>query len=444
MVVNPVAVAWDERGRMYVVEDRGYPSGSGNEQNPIGQIVRLESSHNDGHYDKRTVFADGLAFPNGIMCWKGGVFVTCAPYLYYFKDTNCDGIADIKQIVFKGFQDLSTTQLRVNNPVLNVDNWIYLNSGLTDAKVSSPLYPDHPAVVRQHTGFRFRPDTDQFGPAAGVAQFGETFDDFGRKFVCPNTTSFAQESGSFTSACGIYYYHGDALPEEYHNNSFTCEPAGNLVHRDIISPTNATFTARRARDGAEFLASPDNWFRPVNLASGPDGALYVCDMYRKTIEHPDSLPEANRKATDFNSGNDKGRIYRITAIKSESKPKKVDLAHATVERLCKELNNRDGWWRATAQRLLLERHDIIAIAYLQSLGKHAKMPETRVLAVHILEGIDALDDQRIEQALNDPDPRVRENGIQLAESRLKKSPRLAARVLAIHQPQAKPVDESKN
>ena len=361
MVVSPVAVAWDDRGRMYVVEDRGYPTGPGKDQNPAGQVVRLESTQNDGHYDKRTVFADGLAFPNGVVCWKGGIFVTCAPYVYYFKDTKGDGVADVKRIVFNGFQDLSTTQLRVSHPVLNIDNWIYLASSLTEANVSSPLYPDHPAVVCQRADFRFRPDTDQFEPVTGAAQFGETFDDFGRKFVCSNSTTFAQETDCFTPVCGIYYYHGDALPEEYHNNSFTCEPAGNMVHRVIISPTNATFTARRARDGGEFLASSDNWFRPVNLASGPDGALYVCDMYRKTIEHPDDLPEATRKVTDFESGKDKGRIYRITALNSETKPKKVDLAHATVEHLCKELSNRDGWWRATAQRLLLERHDIIAI-----------------------------------------------------------------------------------
>ncbi|HZQ45987.1 MAG TPA: HEAT repeat domain-containing protein, partial [Verrucomicrobiae bacterium] len=163
----------------------------------------------------------------------------------------------------------------------------------------------------------------------------------------------------------------------------------------------------------------------------PDGALYVCDLYRKTIEHPNNLPEAIRKAAAIDGGKDKGRIYRITTLNSEPKPKKVDLAHASVEHLCKELNNRDGWWRATAQRLLLERRNIIAIPDLQLLCRHGKMPETRVLAVRILEGIGALDDPRIEEALSDPDPGVRENGIQLAEPRLSKSPKLATHVLAM-------------
>src|SRR6195256_5179110 len=140
MVVDPVAVAWDERGRMYVVEDRGYPTGPGKGNPPAGQIVLLEDTDGDGKYDKRTVFADGLTFPNGVMPWNGGVYVTCAPYLYYFKDTNGDGVADVKEIVFKGFQDLSTTQLRVSHPTLAIDNWVYLTSGLTAARVVSPAH----------------------------------------------------------------------------------------------------------------------------------------------------------------------------------------------------------------------------------------------------------------------------------------------------------------
>src|SRR5262249_32126709 len=140
----------------------------------------------DGKYDKRTVFADGLTFPNGVMPWNGGVYVTCAPYLYYFKDTDGDGKADVKQIVFKGFQDLSTTQLRVSHPTLNIDNWIYLTSGLTEAKVRSLQFPEHPEIFCKRTDFRFRPDRDEFEASAGMAQFGQTFDAFGHKFVCSN------------------------------------------------------------------------------------------------------------------------------------------------------------------------------------------------------------------------------------------------------------------
>src|SRR5258706_4980009 len=357
MVVDPVAVAWDEKGRMYVVEDRGYPVGPGKGKPPQGQVVLLEDTNGDGKYNKRTVFADGLSFPNGVMPRRGGVYVTCAPYLYYFKDTNGDGKADVKQIVFKGFQDLSTTQLRVSHPTLNIDNWVYLTSGLTAAKGTSPAHTNRPAAFLNRGDGRFRPGTDDIEETAGTAQFGQTFDSFGRKFICSNRNhiqhvvmqiaylkrnpnlSFGQQvedipdhgaacrlyplsanittaafhTGYFTSACGLMIYQGTELPEDYHGNSFTCEPAGNLVHRDVLSPDGVTFVAKRAYPTNEFLASPDNWFRPVNLANGPDGALYVCDMYRKTIEHPEYLPEATRKITDFESGKTMGRIYRIVA-----------------------------------------------------------------------------------------------------------------------------------
>jgi putative membrane-bound dehydrogenase-like protein len=475
MIINPVAVAWDEQGRIFVVEDRGYPIGPGKGKKPVGQIVLLESTHHDGHYDKRTVFADGLTFPNGIMCWKGGVFVTCAPYLYYFKDTDCDGVADVKQTVFKGFQDLSTTQLRVSHPILNVDNWIYLTSGLTSAKVSSPIYSNHPVVFCKTTDFRFKPDTDQFEPAAGTAQFGETFDSFGHKFVCSNRnhnqavmmqlkylsrntnaalsdivedipdhgaasrlyalshniTTIALHTGFFTSACGINFYRGTALPAEYENNSFTCEPAGNLVHRDIISPTNTSFVARRAQDGVEFLASPDNWCRPVNLATGPDGALYVCDMYRKTIEHPDYLPEATRKITDFDSGKDKGRIYRITSATFVEKPKPFNLAKSSSKELCALLAHPDAWWRTTAQRLLLERQDKSIAPILRKLVSSGKSPEARVLALHLLDSLNALEESQILTALSDNHPGVRESAIQVAEPRLDKSPKLVSKLLSL-------------
>ncbi len=483
MVEDPVAVAWDEQGRMYVVEDRGYPVGPGKGKPPVGRVVLLEDTDGDGHYDKRTIFADGLTFPNGVMPWKGGVYVTCAPYLYYFKDTNNDGVADVKDIVFKGFQDLSTTQLRVSHPTLNIDNWVYLTSGLTAAKVTSPARPDKPAVFLNRVDGRFRPGTDNLEETTGTAQFGQSFDNYGRKFICSNRnhiqqvvmqfkylkrnpnlafglqvedipdhgaasrvyplsaniTTAAFHTGYFTSACGVTLFYGDALPPEYYGNSFTCEPAGNLVHRDALVSNGVCYLAKRGYPTNEFLASPDNWFRPVNLANGPDGAIYVCDMYRKTIEHPEYLPEATRKVTDFESGKGMGRIYRIVADsearsekgRARTRPHQIDLAKMSPRELVDQFNNPNIWRRMTAQRLLLECQDEKMAPALQAMASKGKTGVARVHAMRMLEALGKLEDGDVQKAFNDSDPGVREHGLQLVEPRFNRSAELRSRTLAL-------------
>src|SRR3954469_20362534 len=170
LVGDPVAMAFDEVGRLFVVESRGYPTGPGPGKPPAGVIAMLEDTDGDGRYDKRTVFADGLTFPNGLMPWKGGLIVTCAPDVLFLKDTNGDGRADLKKVLFTGFSTGGSTQLRVSHPTLGIDGWIYLTSGLTGGKVTSPEYPNH-LPVDLKTDFRFRPNTDQFEAAEGRAQY---------------------------------------------------------------------------------------------------------------------------------------------------------------------------------------------------------------------------------------------------------------------------------
>src|SRR5207247_4849051 len=193
-----------------------------------------------------------------------------------------------------------------------------------------------------------------------------------------NIATAACHGGYVTRACGVTIYNGTALPNEYRGNAFVCEPAGNLVHRDVLVPDGVTFIAKRAYATNEFLASADNWFRPVNLATGPDGALYVCDMYRKTIEHPEYLPVEVRKRTDFISGRDLGRIWRVGAPASlparsgfpqragrdagapssvenavhrtSSQPRPfLNLARARIAELVQALGHPNAWQRETAQ-----------------------------------------------------------------------------------------------
>lgn len=478
-VVDPVALAFDESGRMYVVENRGYPTGPGEGKPPAGMVALLEDRDGDGQFETRTDFASGLTFPNGVMPWKGGLFVTCAPDVLYLKDTDGDGRADVRQVALTGFDASNTTQLRVSHPTLALDNWIYLTSGLTGGKVTSPSHPERSAI-EVRTDSRFRPDTLEFEPLEGRAQFGLAFDEFGRRFICmnrvqaqhvvlparylrrnphlafsetvqncpeqmlaeplkghgaaariypisENVTTADSHAGTFTAACAVWIYRGDGLPSEYRGGAFSCDPTGNLVHFDQLVSSGATFLARRARDGSEFLASTDNWFRPVFLTEGPDGGLYVCDMYRKTIEHPQYLPEEIRKRTDFDSGKGLGRIYRVRSSHAAAKASRPLPHQLSAEELCRELNSANGWRAETARRLLVEQKPERAIPGLRSLLTNGLPVHAagRTRALWILEAMAALDETSLRLALRDPVPGVRENALRLLEPRLKADTRAA-------------------
>jgi putative membrane-bound dehydrogenase-like protein len=462
-VVAPVAMAFDEHGRMFVAENRGYPTNANPAQ---GVIALLEDADGNGSFEKRTVFADGLTFPNGVMPWKGGVIVTCAPDVLFLQDTNHDGRADTREVLFTGFDASNTTQLRVSHPTLGLDNWIYVTSGLVSGKVKRPGETN---AIDLRTDFRFRPDLSAWEAAEGRGQFGLTFDDFGRRFICmnrlhvqhvvlparylrrnpllstvepvqdcpeslepeplpghkpaariypisDNVTTADSHAGTFTAACGVTVYRGTGLPYEFHGNVFTCDPAANLVHRDRLVPSGSTFIARANATTNEFLASTDNWFRPVFLANAPDGALYVCDMYRRSIEHPQYLPEEVRKRTDFESGRDKGRIYRVTAMaRTKRRPR---FRTWNTQTAVMQLNNPEGWWRDTAHRLLTEKQDKAAIFELRDLATNAPLPQTRVHALNLLEPLNGLSYPLLVAALGDKHAGVRENAVRVSESRL--------------------------
>jgi putative membrane-bound dehydrogenase-like protein len=452
-IADPVAMAFDEQGRLYVVENRGYPE----DDSGAGRIALLTDDDRDGRYTRQSTFYDGLQFPNGVMPWQGGVIVTDAPRVLHLKDTTGDGVADTETVLLDGFSLGGSTQLRVSHPTLGLDNWIHFTNGLSGGEVR--LNETDEPVKMGLNDLRFNPFTKALELEGGRAQFGLTFDDFGRKFVCSNrnhiqhvvldpqdlarnpalpfartahdipehgaastvypltgapTTAYAH-AGTFTAACGLSIYRGDALPDAYHGNAFVCEPTGNLVHRDIIEPAGGTFTSHRGRDGVEFLASEDDWFRPVFTTNGPDGALYVCDMYRGTIEHPTYLPGDVAAVTDFEAGKGLGRIYRVTVENREAAFPALNADNPAT--LVAQLATPNGWLRDTAHRLLLERQSDDVIPDLRERLQSNQSASTTVHALSLLDAFNALTNQDLLIALKNDTAEVREFAVRLIRER---------------------------
>jgi putative membrane-bound dehydrogenase-like protein len=480
---SPVAMEFDENGRIYVVENPGYPL---NVEGKVGRVILLEDTDGNGRPDRRTVFADKLTLPTGVMRWKKGVLVTDAPDILYFEDTDGNGTAEIRRVVLTGFA-FTNPQHTVNSPIYGLDNWIYLahegpataivfpkEFGDRGGNVRFPDRPDAPSLEPARRMIRFRPDSGQLEYLSTSTQFGHSFDAWGHHFTVSNEDHIRQEVvrasyltrnphlpissamarisdhrpaadvypitrrgrvemlsgiGSFTSACGITMYLGGAFPPSLGLFALVAEPAQNLVHRDVLTPSGATFVAKRAREEVEFLASTDAWFRPVNFYVGPDGAIYLVDYYRLMVEHPEWTATHTHHSPDLYEGEDRGRIYRISPESPLPLPGRIRLGEASTGQLVQMLASPNIWWRRTAQRLIVDRGSADAAALVTQLFESSQSSVARLHALWTLDGLNRLETHHIERALDDPEAGVRENAILLAEPRLRDRARIVDKLL---------------
>jgi putative membrane-bound dehydrogenase-like protein len=468
LIQSPVALDWDPQGRLWVVEMIDYPLGLEPDGRPGGQIRLLQDTNADGRYDHSTVFADNLPFPTGIMSWREGVLVTAAPAILFLQDRDGDGRADHQETLFSGFLE-GNQQLRVNGLRWGLDNWIHGASGShhagygRDTRVQ--LHSRHTSLHLGSRDFRFRPDSGEFVPQSGPSQFGRDREDFGDWFgeqnswpiwhyvledqdlrrnphiptpqtfhrlitpanprVYPASTqekrfhSFT-DAGHFTSACAVHIYRDTLLfPDTATLHSFTCEPFHNLVHHALLTPSDVSYQARRdpVEAHSEFLRSDDRWFRPVMTRTGPDGALWVVDMYRYMIEHPEWLPEEGRQELlpHYRAGEERGRIYRI--FPSHQRPGPIPrLGPLSTPELVAQLRSPNGWIRDQAQQQLLHRRDPDALPLLHSLTRHPQ-PLARLHARATLDGLNQLTTDPLLHGLADPHPRLRAHALRLAQTR---------------------------
>lgn len=470
-VVDPVAIRFDERGRMWVAEMRDYPLGPPAGEPPLSRIKILEDQDADGKFEKATIFADKLSFVTGLQPWKGGVIVTLAGRIAWMKDTDGDDRMDVDETWYTGFAE-QNSQLRANHPRLALDNHVYVANGLRGGVVVNKRLPNEPPINLQGRDFRFDPLTGKAESISGNGQFGMCFDDWGNRFTCTNRnpvihvvledrylkmapkipiaavvqdvaaaaekskvypisrawTTSNLHAGTFTAACGVHVYRGDTLRDVLGQNSvFTCDPTGNFVHLEKMQPDGPSFTSKPAYEGKEFLASTDEWFRPVNVETGPDGCLYIVDMYRCVIEHPDFVPDELKKRPDLRLGDDRGRIWRITprnGVPAERR-KLMPLDGALPYGLMALLGHSNAWQRETAQRLLLTKDTLEGtggwghLMVHDALPKHAlkaESPMMRVHAMELLRSSEVADTEVIRANLRHEDPRVRRRTLLYAEA----------------------------
>ena len=468
LVHDPVAMAFGPDGRLWVVEMRGFmPDADGHgEEAKVGSIAVLEDTDGDGRMDKRTTFLDGLVMPRALALVGDGVLVAEPPHLWFCRDRDGDGVADDRTEVAADYGGTDNPEHTANGLMWALDNWIYSANhtvrfrfagdgrfisestpargqwGITQDDTgriyfnsnSDPLRADlvPSAYLRRNPSLLHAAgDNVQFAPATLPVWPGRVTPGVNRGYKTLNREGQITE---VTAACGPVIYRGTWFPAEFAGNAFICEPAGNLVKRIVLTERDGIITGRNAYEGTEFLTSTDERFRPVNLANGPDGALYLVDMYRGIIQHRIYMTSFLRKqveARGLAEGVGMGRIYRIVPEGAVRSHRTFNLAAESSPQLVAHLRSADGWWRDTAQRLLVERRDPAATPGLCDLVRSGP-PLAAVHALWTLDGCDQLDRATVEAALGRADERVIAAALRLAEKGLAQGdPEILRRVLAV-------------
>jgi putative membrane-bound dehydrogenase-like protein len=489
LVSDPVAAAFDEDGRLHVVEMRGY---SEQPDELLSRVRLLKDTDGDGRFDESVVFVDQLSWPTAVACYDGGVFIGDAPDILYCKDTDGDGRADVRKTVFTGFSKANVQGL-LNSFCWGLDNRIHGATSTSGGSVRRADEPEAKPVNLNGRDFAFDPRTLELMATSGGAQHGMSFDAWGRKFDCSNSDHIQQvmyedryiarnpylsapgprksiaddgpqaevfraspiepwrivrtrlrvsgavpgmvegggrAAGYFTGATGVTIYKGDAWKTAGEELAIVGDVGSNLVHRKRLEPHGLEFIARRIDEKSELVTSRDIWFRPAQFLNVPDGTLYILDVYREVIEHPASLPPVIKRHLDLTSGRDRGRIYRIAPEGFQFK-KTPSLGRAATSELVALLEHANSWHRDTALRLLYQRQDKSAIAPLEKLAGESPSPLGRMYALYALSGLKSLSSRVLLSALADKHAGVREHAVKLSEPFLNESAECADRVMAM-------------
>ena len=467
LVESPVIIQFDADGRLWVVEMRGYMNDieGSEEKQPVGSIAILEDSDGDGQMDKRTVYLDSLIMPRALGLFKNGALVAENNKLWITQDLDGDWKADSKILLDSTYAANGIPEHSDNGFVRNVDNWYY------SAKSRLRYRFQDGDWIRDTTEFRGQWGISQddegrllynynwsqlhgdlvpadylsrnknHKPSTGI-DHGLTIDRkvfpirsnpaVNRGYI-PGTLDSAGRLYEFTSACAPTVYRSQLFPEEYHGNVFVLENAGNLVKRNVVTEKGFLLDAHDPNPGREFLASTDERFRPVQATVGPDGGLYIADMYQGIVQHGSYMTPYLKEQTlkrGLDSPGHMGRIWRV--IPKGFDPKNpTKLSEATVEELVDYLSHPDGWYRGMAQRLLVERNYPASVSILGELAQNGKSEFGRFHALWTLEGIGKVNPELLLQVLEKDADLIKTTALRQLEKPASQDPALLARMESI-------------
>jgi mono/diheme cytochrome c family protein/glucose/arabinose dehydrogenase len=453
-IKEPMAIAFDGNGRMYVVEMRTYMQdidGTG-ELDPKSRVSRHESTKGDGVFDKHTVFADNLVVPRMVLPLQDSVLIgeTNTNDVNEFRDTKHDGVSDQKKPWFEGGPRGGNMEHQPSGLVWAMDNWIYttynayrLRWNPKGATLKEPTAPnggqwglcqdDYGKPWFSNAGGEKGVWNFQTHVAYGAINVPSQWDDSWMT-VWPAVGMFDVQGGKnrhradgtlnhFTASCGQEIFRGDRLPADMRGNVFLPEPVGRMIRRGIVEVKDGVTTLKNPYPESEFIRSTDPLFRPVNMATGPDGCLYIVDAYRGIIQEgnwvrPDSFLRPQVQRWGLQNDTNRGRIWRL--VHKDFKPgPQPHMLDETPAQLVAHLEHPNGFWRDTAQKLLVVRQDMSVVPALQTMARTSKNPLARMHAMWTLEGLGALDATLAREKLKDENPRVRENAIRATESLIK-------------------------
>lgn len=462
-IVDPVSMQIDEKGRIWAVEMQDYPSA---DQEPKSRIVVLEDKDRDGFFESSQVFADRLLFATGVQPWQDGALVTVQGKLLMLRDRDGDMRADEQEVWLDGFA-AENPQLRANHPMIAADGWLYIASGLRGGKITSTIpfgQSTSEPVDLMGADLRVHMLTGRMESIAGPAQFGHALDRLGQRYGCSNRqpcfeilserrdigmsplaglatpihevspgeaaskvyplvnawTTSNLHAGQFTAACGVTFTHSSLFDSGKVSNSqfgtvLTCEPTAGVVQRRSVGRIDGRSIVIDQPLPKEWLASHDPWFRPVDICEGPKGEIYIVDMYRAVIEHPDWVPKELKERTDQRYGDQHGRIYRVTRRDANALNSTPVESTPTYKDIANWIRHSDSWNRSVASRLFLERmsstRDELLLKSIRDIALDTN-PNTSIgtvaTAVFLMGSVDALDEELVSHLLRSKDGERRE------------------------------------